>query len=346
MHFLPKFVSGFLLASSSIALPTMPVSAPVFKTLSTVPGTISLENIAIKQSGDILITSVSSNVLYKVSQNDSYPPIAVASIPDASALLGIAELEKDVFYVIASQFSGGTAAPGSNSVWRIDLREPCVCGNGTYSTQGATSHVAQLANATLLNGMSRLSADDSAHLLLADSGAGVVVKLNVYTGSHEVVIRDPSMSPQPDGLGVGVNGIHVIGNTLYYTSLDAGTFSAIPICSRTGLPTGPAEIIVEGIVAGDDFAILPTGDKALIANNGEFTLTLVDIPKKSASVVGNSTLLHAISAVAYGPKRGSSMPLYVTASSGSSGNGTIGSVVYAEIDSVDAYRFIGEYNVW
>jgi hypothetical protein len=114
----------------------------------------------------------------------------------------------------------------------------------------------------------------------------------------------------------------LLGNILYYTSLDTGTFSAIPICPGIGLPTGPVKIIVGGIVAGDDFAILPTGDKALIANNGEFTLILVDIPNKSASVVGNSTLLQAISAIAFGPKRGSSTPLYVTASSGSSGNGT------------------------
>jgi hypothetical protein len=168
-------------------------------------------------------------------------------------------------------------------------------------------------------------------LLLADSGAGVVVKLNVYTGAHEIIIRDPSMDPQPEGLGVGVNGIHVSGNTLYYTSLDAGTFSATPICPGTGFPTDPAEIIVGEIVAGDDFVILPTGDKTLITNNSEFTLVLVDIPNKSASIVGNSTLLQAISAIVFGSERGGSMPVYVTASSGSSGNGTIGSVVYTEV---------------
>ena len=67
------------------------------------------------------------------------------------------------------------------------------------------SHVAEFAEAGLLNGMSRLSADDSANLLLADSVTGAVIKLNVYTGAHKVVIRDPSMDPRSDGLGIGVN---------------------------------------------------------------------------------------------------------------------------------------------
>ena len=333
MHHIRAFFSTLLLISWSHAIPTIPVSnsAPAFKTLHDVPGTTGLENIAIRRSGDILVTSVSSNVLYQVSHNSSYRPIAVATIPNASSLLGITELEKDVFYVIGSRISGVAAAPGSNSVWRVNLRSSCSHFNGTVMTQDVVSHVAHFADAGLLNGMSRLSADNSAHLLLADSAAGAVHKLNVYTGAHEIVIRDPSMDPRPDGLGIGVNGIHVIGTTLYYTSLDAGTFSTMPICPETGLPTGPAETIVGGIVAGDDFAILPAGDKALITNNGEFTLTLVDIPAKSSRVAANSTLLQAISAVAFGNEKGGLTPVYVTASSVSDGNATVGSVVYAEI---------------
>ena len=90
-------------------MPTIPVSASTFKTLHDIPGTTSLESIVIKQSGDIRMTSVSSNMLYQVSHNNSYPPFAVATIPNASSLLGIPELEKDVFHVIGSQISGVTA---------------------------------------------------------------------------------------------------------------------------------------------------------------------------------------------------------------------------------------------
>jgi hypothetical protein len=312
-------------------MPTSPVPALTFKTLQDVPRTTSLENIAITQSGNILVTSVSSNKLYQVSHNSSYSPVAIATIPNVTSLLGITELEKDVFYVTGSQISGVTAAPGSNSVWRVNLRGPCSYANGTVMAQDAVSHVAQLPDAGLLNGMARLSADDSAHLLLADSATGAVIKLNVHTGAHETVIRDPSMDPRPDGLGIGVNGIHVVGTTLYYTNTDAGTFSAIPICPETGFPTGVAETIVGGIVTGDDFAVFPGGDKALITNNGAFTLTLVDIPGRSSRIVANSTLLQAISAIAFGHERRGSTALYVAASSGLGGNATVGSVVYSEI---------------
>jgi hypothetical protein len=335
MHPIRAFFSTLLMASRLTAMPTIPVPALTFKTLQDIPGTTSLENIAIKQSGDILVTSVSSNVLYQVSHNRSYPPVALATIPNASSLLGITELEKDVFYVIGSQISGVVAAPGTNSVWRVNLRSPCFYANGTVMTQEVVSHIARFPDAGLLNGMSRLSADDSTNLLLADSAAGAVIKLNVHTGAHEIVIRDPSMAPRPDGLGIGVNGIHVAGTTLYYTSLDAGIFSAIPVCPETGFPTGPAEIIVGGIVAGDDFAIFPGGDKALVTNNGVFTLTLVNIPSKSSRIVANSTLLQAISGVAFGHERRGSAPLYAAASSEPGGNVTVGSVMYAELGRRD-----------
>ena len=86
-----------------------------------------------------------------------------------------------------------------------------------------------------------------------------------------------------------------------------------------------------GIVAGDDFAIFPGRDKALITNNGALTLTLVDIRRKTSRIAANSTLLQAISALAFGPKSDGVTPLYVAASSGSNGNATVGSALYAEI---------------
>ena len=328
-HFLAGLFGILVMVCCSTAFPTIRAPTLNFSTLDTVPGTASLENIAIRQTGDILVTSVSINVLYQISGSNNTGPAVVASIPDVFGLLRIVELEVDVFYVVGSQISGVSATPGSNDVWRVNMREPCSCANETDSTRVAVSLVARIVDAKLLNGMSRLSEGDSAHLLISDSSEGVVYKLNVYTGAYEVVIRDPSVDTRPDGLGVGINGIHVYGHSLYFTNLDIGTFATIPICLDTGLATGLAKTIAEGIVSGDDFAIFQHGTKALIANNGEFTLTLVDIPGKSASIAVNSTILQASSAVAFGRTFDGLTSIYAT-SSIASDNSTVGSVVVAE----------------
>ena len=324
------FIIGF-----STAFPIIPAPNLNFSIFKTVPGTSTLENISIRKSGDILVTSVSSNILYQIPRDSNKPPTPVATIPNALGLLGIVELDADIFYVIGSQISGLDVVSGSNVVWRVDLREPCSFANATDSVGGVVSLVAQVADAQLLNGMSRLSDSDRAHVLLADSMAGVVYRLNVHTGAYEIVIRDPSMDPQLDGLGLGINGIHVHGESLYFTNLDLSTFAKIPICLDTGLATGPANTIAGGIIAGDDFAIFQDGDKALIANNGRLTLTLVDIPGRSASVAANSTSLQACSAVAFGHADQGLVSVYVTSSTTSSDGSTVGSLVFAEFSGGD-----------
>jgi len=335
VHLLAVLFSVLFIIGFSTAFPVIPAPNLGFSTFKTVPGTTTLENIAIRKSGDILVTSVSSNILYQVPRDSSMPPTPVATIPNALGLLGVVELEADIFYVIGSQISGLDVVPGSNAVWRVDLREPCSFANATDSMGGEVSLVARIADGQLLNGMSRLSDGDRAHVLLADSMAGVVYRLDVHTGAYEIVMRDPSMDPQLGGLGLGINGIHVHGESLYFTNLDLGTFAKIPICLETGLTTGPAKTIAGGIVAGDDFAIFQDGKKALIANNGALTLTLVDIPGGSASVTAKSTSLQACSAVAFGHTDEGLVSVYVTSSTVSSDGSTVGSLAFAEFGSGD-----------
>lgn len=63
------------------------------------------ENIAFRPNGDILLTSLSSASLYQVSPNKAFPPVSVAQIPGSVGLLGIAELDKNIFYVVESKFT-------------------------------------------------------------------------------------------------------------------------------------------------------------------------------------------------------------------------------------------------
>jgi hypothetical protein len=326
---LPSITASAIIASSSAGL-----FYDAFETVQTVGGTTSLENLAIRHSDDILVTSTSSGALYQIRPRNDMPPVLVAKMDDASGLLGIVELQRDIFYVAGSNISERVAAPGSNRVWRIDMRCFKMSPDGIVLHPASATLVARLPDAMLLNGMSRLSLDDDAHLLIADSVAGSIIKLNVYTGRHSVFSNDSTMAPSPTGLGLGINGIHVQDATVYYTSLDQGLFASIEISHETGLPRGSAQIIARGIVAGDDFALSPDGTKAFVANNGEFTITEVDIPGRFATVVANSSFLQASSAVASaGKDHPGRIPLYVTGAMSLSGNETVGRVVKAYLKS-------------
>lgn len=179
--------------------------------------------------------------------------------------------------------------------------------------------------------MSSFASDDEDHVLLADSVAGTITKLNVRTGEHAIVARDPTMLPLPTGLVLGINGIHVECQKVYYTSLDQGIFASIDISPRTGALAGKPEVLTSGLLTADDFDFSPKGMKAFKANNGVHdTITEVDIQSMSLSTAANSSLLQAGSAVAFGKKSHSSVPMYVTAS-GVVGNETVGHVVYADV---------------
>ncbi|RAO67665.1 uncharacterized protein BHQ10_003677 [Talaromyces amestolkiae] len=292
------------------------------------------ENVAARYDGDLLVTSINSPVLYQVSPVVAKAPAVVAVIPDATSLLGIAELEQDVFYVIASNLTTLPAAPGSNAVWKVDFNDRS-CAPGTVDKTHATaSLVAQVSTAATLNGMCRLAKNDTSTLLMADSTSGDVVRLDVNTGSYEVVMDDMTMENGPSGLQIAIDGLHMHDSYLYFTDLNQGIFARIPVSLTDAHPTGPVEIIVNG-TAGDDFVISEDGKKAWVAMNGQSKLVEIDIPRRDARVVVESTYLASASAVAFGRTRLDDCSLYISSGGeldpNSNSTGTGGLVVRVDL---------------
>ena len=83
--------------------------------------------------------------------------------------------------------------------------------------------------------------------------------MNVNTGSVTEDINDTTMAPLPDSnLQLGINGLHVRGQELYYDNTDKATFNKIPIYLATGHATGPAVTLVQSTIAEifpDDFTV-------------------------------------------------------------------------------------------
>jgi len=298
--------------------------------VDVVPTVLTFENLAIRQNGEVLVTSVASSLLYQISPNTSYLPVPVAEIPNFTGVLGIAELQRDLFYVVSSNLTG-TAC--SNAVWEIDLRNFTITPSGDPSHQVQASLVKELCTARQLNGLTTLSTNDTSNLLISDSANGTVYKLNVKTGDFDVVLAEPEFDPLDTGINVGINGIHVHNGALYFTSLDQGLFARVPISLTSGCATGAIEVLATNITNGDDFAISPQGSHAWIATNGPNEIVEVDIANKTQRTAASSPFLGSASSVAFGYQQ-SERILYVTGglAVGVSSNKTRGHLAAARLD--------------
>lgn len=273
-----------------------------------IPTIPTFENLAVRKNGEVLVTSVVSPWLHQISPNASYLPIPIARIPTFTGILGITELQRDLFYVISSNMTGTTC---SNSIWEIDLRNVTIAPSGEISQPAQISLIQELCTARQLNGLTGLSTNDTSNLLISDSANGAVYKLNVKTGDYKIVLEEPEFDPLPKGLHVGINGIHVHGDALYFSSLDQGLFARVPISLATGFATGAVEILATNITNGDDFAISPHGTRAWIATNGPNEIVEVDIANKTQRIAANTPFLGSASSIALGYWQSKEV-LYVT----------------------------------
>ncbi|KAI9149488.1 hypothetical protein HJFPF1_11541 [Paramyrothecium foliicola] len=310
------------LSTSAATLAERPRDAAL-SVFATVPDTPNLENLALRQNGDIVVTSSGSGTLHVVDSSGSRVA-AIADIPGASALLGIATLEKDVFYVAGANLTGLTPiAVGTNAVWKVDLRGLKVRKDNTLSKPAKVSLVTEIPSAGLLNGMTRLSPKDNSRLLLSDSALGQILLLNVNTKEYETILDDETTAGRPERL-VAVNGLRTYGQDLFYVNLVRNLFAKVPISTSTGHPTGPSQIIVNGTVPfADDFALSSDGKRAWIALSTQNVIVEVDILAQTSAVLVNSTKLGVGTSVAIIPGTLHSSSLYVTGSSAVE-NATVG----------------------
>lgn len=314
----------------SLALPWHATTNYTLTVIQNVTQPQTFENIATRHNGQLLLTSTVSPKVYQVDPFRQRAMKAIVDIPHTAGLFGIAELEQDVFYVISANNTGVQGVPDSNFVWKFDVRN-----RRTERAPISPSIVANVSNSQLMNGMSHLAGNDTTSLLISDSQAGRIYKLNVNTGSHQTISDDDFLKSSPTGLQIGVNGIHVRGSHLFFTNFNKRIFGRIPISLSTGFPTGPVEVIVSD-VQGDDFAVSADGKAAWIALNSQSTLLEVDIPGKSARVVVESPYLESASSVSVGRTRFDRDSLYISSAgpfnAASGANTTITGGIVARVD--------------
>ncbi|KIV83483.1 hypothetical protein PV11_05504 [Exophiala sideris] len=296
------------------------------------PNETWLENIAVRSNEQSLTTCLTAPLLYTLDPTAaSANPIVVADFVGKTGVLGIAEIEPDVFAVAA----GNVSAPlgkGNYSIFKVDMRSYHAI-DGTVTAPADVSHLVDIADAAVLNGLALLN---SQYLLIADGILGVVFRLDLHTAEYSVTLNDTTMKSNASAIiKNGINGIHVKDGYLYYTSSGQYLFCRVPVHDN-GTAAGTVEILNRNLL-GDDF-ILDKQGNAFITNDPQNTLTLRKVDGSTSVIAGspNSTALAGDTACAWSRAPGSRR-LYVSTNGGlmKPVNGVVvgGSIVAVDLSS-------------
>ena len=347
-HLLPMtFLLFLLLSSPNLALPANDYhgghEAPLVRMLYEYPEGTWLENIAIRESGELVITHLEKPQLdqFNPLQQDAEPEV-VYTFMGYLAASGIAEIAPDSFTVAVGNFTfTGGGLQGSWGIWDVAFG---TAGN----SQASVDEIGPILEANFPDGMCKLPSSGSPNdILYGDIKTGVIWHFDATTGTHEVVLNNTLTAAATDPIfgASGVNGMHVVDGILYFVNTAKGLFVSVPV-DPNGTPTGDATIIYqsnqsEEVLYFDDFAI-KGNDAYLVTGSGNSIERIgLDGTHKGRIIAGslNSTQFAEPTSCAFGRTEKDSNILYVITAGGLAapveGNITVG----AQILAVDTSRW-------
>jgi len=158
------------------------------------------------------------------------------------------------------------------------------------------SLIANLTKVVLPDGVATLPHDPSV-VLVADAAQGVIWRVNTDNGRYDMAIDDSSFKPT-DIVPLGVNGIHILNNELYFTNLATNSVGKMAITSK-GAAAGAIQVLTTKAIAADDFAV---SDNGIVYAAGANTLWQVTADGCTAAFVGglDSTVVQGITSARFG----------------------------------------------
>ncbi|KAJ7155321.1 hypothetical protein C8R46DRAFT_1196794 [Mycena filopes] len=236
------------------------------------PTSLFLENIAVRSTSQLLLTSVAAPTLFTLDPTASNSTLTpVHTFPNATSLTGIAEYRPGVFALIASTTNSTTrrTSPGSISIWSIDLTVPA-------STRVLPARlIASLPSALSANGLTAMPHHPDI-LLAADSVAGAIWQVNTQSGGVRLAVQDASMAPGLPPPALGVNGVHARAGYLYFANSAKGSFARVKLAEHGGNITAAGAVeTLATLGAGqspDDFALDARGRAWVAVHPGALAL--------------------------------------------------------------------------
>ncbi|OAP59705.1 hypothetical protein AYL99_07003 [Fonsecaea erecta] len=222
-----------------------------------------VENFAVRPNGWILPATATSAILTQLNPANGQQQTIHDWSAVGSSIMSITDIQPDLFLAntMYCDMSLLACTPGTGITWLVDLRNagsPCI-------TQLATGP----NNASLLNGVATLN---DRVVLMVDQNLGGIWGVDVVHGGAQLLFTDPKMM-DPNSTGSGVNGIRVVGSTLYYNNPSIGTFGRVQVDPSTGHKVGPVTVISTGLDC-DDFEIDDQQRFAYITNQPDELLKI------------------------------------------------------------------------
>ena len=159
----------------------------------------------------------------------------------------------------------------------------------------AVKLIANLTDVQLPDGIASLDCDPGA-VLLADAHKAVIWRVDTTTGMHTVAIDSPLF--QEGALPLGVDGIHILNNELYFTNLATSLLGKATLTAE-GSVKGSIQNLSTSATLGDDFCLAEDGTAYVAGDN---TLWRVRPDGATDAIVGgaNSTVLQGVTSAQFG----------------------------------------------
>jgi len=325
--------------SKAVAHPTKEASLPLpYRVIHQFANPTWIENIAVRSNGKLLLTDALSPILYHLDPSNPSNAEVLYNFTSYTGVAGITELGHDIFYVVTAKahLLAGDLGIGTYAIWKIDM-------NGFDEGHSAdVEKFTGIPEAHLLNGMTTFSEfGDCGTVLIADSALGLVFKLDVASRNYSIAVQVPEMAALSSSpLSIGVNGIKLFGEYLYWTNSVLGMFSRIKL-GWTAQAVGASETIASNQGFEDDFIFDREGN-AWIATDSGNTINVIFRNGTNVTVEGGADQIAVAGSTScqFGRTLGDLKTLYVATNGGLSnplpGNVTEGGKVVA----IDTSGFI------
>ncbi|KAJ5958451.1 uncharacterized protein N7479_005601 [Penicillium vulpinum] len=241
----------------SLAMLASATAAQLTTQLFNFTSSINIENSQLRPNGHLLLTTFYQAQLYTINPQARNPKAElVASLPGATALTGIAPVGHDKYAVVGGV--RGSYHYDNETIYTVDFSK--------NSTNPTIKIVAYVPDADMLNGMASMPSQPHI-LLIADARLGSIFRVDTTTGASKVVLKDDALAaPANASIPIGINGLQVVGNNVYFTNSALNIFARVPV-SKDGQTFGSIEVIAslereadDTLSDWDDFAIDANGD--------------------------------------------------------------------------------------
>ncbi|UPK97431.1 hypothetical protein LCI18_008366 [Fusarium solani-melongenae] len=248
--------AGLLTGISASPITPDTSSQPRVRQLVELPG-VFVENIAVRPNGNLILNTISQGQIYSLDPSQKSPEAhVVASIEGVNALTGITPVAKDVYAVAGSIFDTATAQVhnGSMKIALVNFEKRGKSAAETVSVKV----IIEGTDIGPVNGLTTLPHHQ--HIVLgADSARGKIVRIDTVKRTAEDVFQDDLLAPVPDpSFPLGVNGIKIFKNHLYFTNTARRIFGRVKI-DQFANKVGNIEIIAQlpagSAAAPDDFVM-------------------------------------------------------------------------------------------